>query len=193
MRASSQAGISLIEVMVVVVIIGILVALGIPSFQTWIQNTQIRTAGEGLINGLQTARNEAIRRNECMQIQLAAKSGWRVNRCADPLADPPFAIRAGDEGSPNANTIRIPLASDTVSFNALGRVINPNPSDGSPVLAQIDVCNPTMTGSMAGDMRPLRIMIPAGGTIRMCDPSPLLSTSDPRKCGPADLAPVLCS
>lgn len=191
MRASAQAGVSLIEVMIVVVITGILIALAIPSFQSWIQNTQIRTAGESLINGLQTARNEAIRRNSCMQVQLGAKSAWAVNPCADPLASPAYAMRAAEEGSVNASTVRQPAASDTVSFNALGRIVNPNPSDGTPVLSQIDICNPSMLGAMAAEMRPLRIVIPAGGSIRMCDPSPSVSLTDPRRC--EDPTPVICS
>jgi len=183
-----QAGISLTEVMVVVVIVGILIALGIPSFTAWVQNTQIRTAGESLVNGLQTARNEAIRRNTCMQIQLTGRTGWQVNPCADPDAVPPFLVRAADEGSVNAEIGRLPSDSTIVSFNALGRIVTPNPSDGTAPLQQIDVCNPTMQGDQAAEARPLRIVIPAGGSIRMCDPSPLLTADDPRRCevvGPA--------
>ena len=182
MRRSAQAGISLIELMIVVVITGILIALAIPSFQTWIQNSQIRTAGEGIINGLQTAKNEAIRRNACMQIQITGKTGWQVNPCSDALAVPPYAVRSSEEGTVNADLIRTPAASDTVSFNALGRVVNPNPSDGTAPLGQVDICNPAMTGTQAADMRPLRIVIPAGGSVRMCDPSPLLTLGDPRRC-----------
>lgn len=182
MRPALQAGISLVEVMVVVFIVGLLIAFGIPSFQVWVQNTQIRTAGESLINGLQTAKNEAIRRNTCMQMQITSKTGWQVNPCSDPTASPAFAIRSASEGSANADVIRLPITSDTVSFNALGRVINPNPSDGSVPLSQVDICNPTMTGTQAAEMRPLRIVIPAGGSIRMCDPSTQLSATDPRRC-----------
>ncbi len=182
MRTPNQAGISLVEVMVVVFIVGILIAAGIPSFTTWVQNTQIRTATEGLLNGLQTAKNEAIRRNACMQVVISNKTAWTVNPCSAPDTVPPFAQRAAEEGSVNADTGRIPPTSDTVSFNALGRVVNPNPSDGTPVINQIDVCNPTMTGSQAGEMRQLRIEIPTGGSIKMCDPNPSVAAGDPRRC-----------
>ena len=87
MRRALQTGISLVEVMVVVFIVGLLIAFGIPSFNTWVQNSQIRTAGEGLMNGLQTAKNEAIRRNSCMQMAMTGKSGWQVNPCSDPDAN----------------------------------------------------------------------------------------------------------
>ncbi|HTO22839.1 MAG TPA: GspH/FimT family pseudopilin [Spirochaetia bacterium] len=182
MGARLQPGFSLVEVMMVVVIVGILIALGIPSFTAWVQNTQIRTAAESLINGLQTAKNEAIRRNSCMQIQFSNKTAWTVNPCSDPLAVPPYAQRAAEEGSVNADAGRVPSTSDTVSFNALGRVVNPNPSDGTPPVTQMDICNPSMTGAQAPQMRQLRIEIPPGGSIRMCDPNPSIAATDPRSC-----------
>ena len=178
----AQSGISLVEVMVVVFIVGILIAAGIPSFTVWIQNTQIRTAGEGLLNGLQTAKNEAIRRNTCMQIKVTNQTAWTVNPCSDPDAAPPFGTRAREEGSPNATTILTPPTSDTVSFNGLGRVMNPNLSDGTPPFTVIDIRNPTMVLSQATEERPLRIEIPPGGSVRMCDPSPLVAAGDPRRC-----------
>jgi type IV fimbrial biogenesis protein FimT len=190
MRPALQTGISLVEVLVVVFIVGIMIALGIPSFQTWVQNSQIRTAGEAIINGLQTAKNEAIRRNSCMQIAMKGKGGWEVNPCSDPDASPPFAARSAAEGSPNAEVGHQPPTSSIVSFNALGRVVAPNPSDGTDPLTRVDICNPTMTGAQAGDARPLRIVIPPGGSIRMCDPSPLLTAGDPRIC--TDLAAIVC-
>lgn len=182
MRPALQAGISLIEVLVSVVIVGILIAVGIPSFQVWVQNTQIRTAGESLVNGLQTARNEAIRRNVCMQMVVSNRTAWTVNPCSAPDTVPPFALRAAEEGSVNADILRTPPTSDTVSFNALGRVMSPNPSDGTAPLTTIDVINPTMTGAMAAEERRLRITIPPGGSIRMCDPSPSVAIGDPRRC-----------
>jgi type IV fimbrial biogenesis protein FimT len=190
MRPALQTGISLVEVMVVVFIVGMLIAFGIPSFQVWVQNSQIRTAGEAIINGLQTTKNEAIRRNSCMQITMTGKGGWAINPCSDPLQDPPYQQRSAAEGSSNADVGRQPPTSTIVSFNALGRVVSPNPSDGSDAITRIDVCNPTMTGSQAGETRPLRIAIPPGGTIRMCDPSPLLAPGDPRIC--TDPAPIVC-
>lgn len=192
MRPALQTGISLVEVMVVVFIVGLLIAFGIPSFNTWVQNTQIRTASESIVNGLQTAKNEAIRRNSCMQMQMSGKTGWEVNPCSDPLANPPYAQRSAGEGSANADVGRQPAASTIVSFNALGRVINPNPSDGTNPIARVDVCNPTMVLAQAADARPLRIVIPIGGSFRMCDPSPLLSPTDPRRCVAPDDVPIVC-
>ncbi len=183
MGTRRQGGISLVELMVVVLVMGILIAASIPSFTAWIQNTQIRTASEALMNGLQTTKNEAIRRNSCMQFTLSNQTAWIVNPCSDCLAAPPYAQRAAEEGSINAATTVLPAAANAVSFNALGRITNPNPCDGTPVLTQIDITNPTMTGpEQALAHRPLRIEIPPGGSIRMCDPSPSVAIGDPRRC-----------
>lgn len=179
MDTRRPSGFSIIEVMVVVGIVGILIAAAVPSFTIWIQNTQIRTAGESIINGLQTARNEAVRRNACMQLEMKGKTSWWVNPCASPDTDPPFMRRASEEGSINATANITPNGSAIVSFSALGRLTSPNPSDGSTPINTIQVQNPTLA---AGDARELQIQIPPGGSVRMCDPHPGVLAGDPRKC-----------
>lgn len=178
MRRTAQSGMSLIEILVAVAIVGILLALGVPAFTTWIQNTQIRTASEAILNGLQTARNEAIRRNTPVQIRLVGgtTSKWAVNLGRTPDLDPPLFGREAEEGSANAVIAVTPGGADTVTFSGLGRVV-PN-QDASPSMTQIDIDNPIIAA--AADRRPLRIMIPLGGGIRLCDPQ--VAGTDPRAC-----------
>jgi type IV fimbrial biogenesis protein FimT len=172
-----QSGISLAEVMIAVAIIGVLMALGMPAFQNWIQNTQIRVASDAIMNGLQTARNEAIRRNTAVQFRLdgGANSQWRVNLFIDPDGTP-LQSRAAEEGSVNATITPTPAGADTVTFSALGRVV-PN-ADASDSLTQVDVDNVLIP--VVADRRNLRIVIPAGGALRMCDPK--VAAGDPRAC-----------
>ena len=47
-----QRGMTMIELMVGIAIVALLLALTAPSFSSWIQSTQIRTAAETLQNGL---------------------------------------------------------------------------------------------------------------------------------------------
>ena len=68
--ARAQHGVSLIEVVIGMVIVGMLFALATPSFIGWIQNSKIRTAAEGMQSGLQLARAEAVRRNTTVQFAL---------------------------------------------------------------------------------------------------------------------------
>ncbi len=177
MSRAAQSGITLIEIMVSIAIVGILFAMGLPAYSTWIQNTQIRTAAESILNGLQTAKNEAIRRNVAMQFKLdnAPTTQWRVNPFLDPDGTP-IQLRAAEEGSPNATVTPTPGDANTVTFSALGRII-PN-ADASPVLTQVDIDNPLIP--VVADRRNLRILIPPGGAIRLCDPK--VAAGDPRAC-----------
>jgi type IV fimbrial biogenesis protein FimT len=180
----SEGGFSMIEVMIVVLVASILIMAAIPSFTVWIQNTQIRTASDSLLNALQTARNEAIRRNACVQVEMKdqPKTSWEVQRCDFTAGDPVIASRPHQEGTENVTIATV--ASDTTvakitSFNALGRVVTPNPSNGSTAMAQIDIRNTTL---QVGDERRLRIEIPVGGAIKLCDPKNTVAATDPRRC-----------
>lgn len=58
-----QQGITLIEIMVVITIIGILTAIGVPSYQDMIERNQLKQAAESLKSDMQFARTEAIKRS----------------------------------------------------------------------------------------------------------------------------------
>lgn len=178
MRARRESGFTLIELMMTMVILGLLMMIGVPQFRVWMQNVQIRTAAESVLNGMQTARNEAIRRNEAVQIKLTTGSGWIINTKADPDADPPVMKRAHEEGSDNASLTVTPGGADTVTFTALGRVDTTN-QDGSAIMNSIVFDNTNMP---AAESRELRIVIPTGGGIKLCDPQ--APASDPRSCPP---------
>ena len=60
MRPGKRArGVTLIEMLIGLTVLGILLMLGMPSYTTWIQSTKIRAAAESLQAGLQLARAEA--------------------------------------------------------------------------------------------------------------------------------------
>ena len=178
MRPARQGGFTLVEIMISIVVLALLIMVGIPSFTLFIQNSRTRAAADGLLNGLQTARNEAIRRNQCVQLKIVNNTGWTVATCGDP--DTALQSRSESEGTQSVAAVITPGGSDTVSFNGLGRIVNPNPSDNSLPFGQVDLDNTTLASNP--DARPLRIVVPAGGALRMCDPSPKLTAGDPRAC-----------
>lgn len=171
--------------MIAIAVMVVVVALGIPSYRVWIQNTRIRTASESIQSGIQIARAEAVKRNARVQFVLdGTHSGWTLG-CETPVADNngdgvedcPTVIqsRAASEGSSADTTVTAtPADSDTIVFTSLG-VID---STLSP-FTQLDINSTVLSVT---DSRPLRVTIGVGGNVRMCDPSSTLSASDPRKC-----------
>ena len=65
-----QHGVTLIELMITITVFGIAISLGAPAYTEWIQNTQIRTAAESVLSGLQLARAEGLKRNATVRFQL---------------------------------------------------------------------------------------------------------------------------
>jgi type IV fimbrial biogenesis protein FimT len=205
----SQAGVSLIELMIGLTIMALLIMIGLPNMATWLSNSQIRTAGETMLAGLTLARTEAVRRNQIVRFQMVnnltsgcviSTSGtdWVVSMddatgacdaaASDPApADPPPRLiqkRSGSEGTQRA--VVAAATAGTLHFNGLGRVTSPG---GAANMTQLNISNPTggacenKDGS-GGPMRCLQINISVGGEVRMCDPAvdPLLFPTDPRLC-----------
>ena len=192
-----SGGFTLIELMVTLAVLALLLMVGLPSFATWLQNTQIRTAAEGMQAGLQLARAEALRRNASVRFQLVNSlaagcalsntgTSWVVS-LADATGacgvDPSEAIapqiiqkRSGAEGSPNA---AVAATASSVVFNGLGRVT------GAGAITQIDITNPgggaCKTAGGNEPMRCLQIHVASGGQMRMCDPA-VNEPTDPRRC-----------
>ncbi|MFA0810498.1 GspH/FimT family pseudopilin [Microbulbifer epialgicus] len=61
-------GFTLIELMVVITVLGIVVAIGVPSFSTLIDNNRMSTMTNDLSSTLQYARSEAVRRGSKVQV-----------------------------------------------------------------------------------------------------------------------------
>ncbi len=173
LSASLQKGVSLIELMIGLVILGILLMVGLPSYSAWIQNTQIRTAAESILNGMQLARAEAVRRNANVQLVFGAASSWTVSVPGGAQ----IQTRTSDEGSKNVTVAMTPAGATTVTFNALGKVVAN--ADASASITQVAVDVPVAILS-AAESRDLRIVVSAGGNIRMCDPN--VAAPDSRSC-----------
>lgn len=201
-------GTSLIELMIGLAILGVLLGMGIPAFQTMMQNYQIRTTAEALISGLQTARNEAVRRNTSVRFQLVTSLdsdcnpvetgvNWVVSR-NDPTAKcdqatvtsllepnntalPQILQKYQSEGGTATVSGAVGgAAANTVIFTSLGRV-----AAGTGSIDTINITNPTgdtcESDATPGKMRCLRIQVSGGGQVKMCDPKVTLAT-DSRFC-----------
>jgi type IV fimbrial biogenesis protein FimT len=178
MLARSAAGMTLIELLIGFVIVGVLLALGVPTFTAWLQNLQVRNAAESVFNGLQLARASAVQRNKSVTFTMAGPdSSWAVT------IDTPSALeaatvqaRSAAEGTPNAV---IATTAPAITFNGLG-------ATNLGAAAIIQVTNPTGgvcgAGGAGTTMRCLNVTVSVGGQIKMCEPFVGTVPGDTRAC-----------
>lgn len=167
-----HCGFTLIELLIAVAVLGVLISIAVPSFSIWIANTKIRTTAEAILNGMQLARAEAVRRNRNVQLLLNNDTSWTVS---EVVSGATLQTRPATEGSDRVTVTLTPAGATQVTYNGLGRVTINN--DGSASLTQVDVDTSAVS---AGQSKDLRITINTGGEVRMCDPSQ--PTTDPRGC-----------
>lgn len=174
MNMRLQQGFTIIELMIAVVVLAIVSAIAIPSFTQFVANTQIRTTSESIRNGIQLARAEAVKRNAQVRFTLANNASWQFG-CVTVVAVTCPAIiqsKAAREGGSSKITINI-TGANNVTFTSLG-IATTTPG-------QLSVVNIDHSGITATESRDLRVMISAGGSVKMCDPN-ISTTTDPRRC-----------
>ena len=195
-------GFTLIELAVTMAVFAILVVAGLPSFATWVHDSQIRSTAELLQNGLRQAQAEAVDRSRVVVFALTnAQPGFGAATAADGAnwyaqALPQYTAECslttyqqdayiaggGLGGLDHGTTVTGPTM---LCFSSIGHLVAYSgtvagvtyacsvPSAGA--LESYDVANPQ------GD-HPLRVTVSFGGQIRLCDPSRTLSSSNPDGC-----------
>lgn len=202
MARRSQHGFNLIEVMVTLTVLAVLVSLGAPSFSDWLNTQRIRAAAEAIVNGMQIARGEAIKQNlpVVLGLEPGLGTGWTVcpatvAPCDSTTPAPPannsyIQQKAAQETTSNAfltasstPSPQPPVPATLVTFSPLGAA-SPQNLDGSAPIVQVDVYynDPALCTANGGTTRCMRVVVSAGGTIRMCDPTPSVVAPDPRAC-----------
>jgi type IV fimbrial biogenesis protein FimT len=198
---TQQRGVTLIELAVTFIVLGLLVVAAGPSLTAWIGNTNVRNTAASIYAGMNRARAEAVRLNRPVRFSLVAVTDPAVldNSCAlsatgvswvvsvnDPTAQcsvapsetvAPMIVdkAAGGDGGRRVSVAALQAdgvtAATSITFNAFGRVAD------ATAISRIDIDNQTA----GGDYRALRVLVGGGGTVRMCDIK-VTSSNDPRKC-----------
>jgi type IV fimbrial biogenesis protein FimT len=171
-----QKGVTLIEAMVALTIMGVLLATGVPSFSQFLQNRKVRNAAEALHNGLSLAKAEAVRRNTNITFTLGAGSAWALtcpNCTGNDLPSMPASEISSD--------VAVASTDVTLNFTGLGRVSTL--ADGTNATFNISNTKGTCDTTTGGSIRCLRLVVTPGGQIRSCDPRlTVTSPTSPQAC-----------
>lgn len=200
--AARHAGVTLIELMVVLCILGFAMFAMLPGVKNWANGLSVRNSGESIKGGLERARMESLRRNTSVSFWMVNEStgktltnacevsssgtSWVVSgasphlKCGaapSPTADPRLVAKwASSDGANSVSVSALDAqgnAADHVTFNSLGQIAVVQ-APATPSAVRIDIAH------SSGEARALRIVIDAGGAIRMCDPA--VGVNDPRSC-----------
>lgn len=121
-KKSSLSGFTLLEVMVVIAIVGILLALAAPSFNTAIKNNQLKTTAMSFQALLKYSRAEAMRTGE--SIALSPGSGYIK---AETTAATPVEIRR----STVPLGVKIDTAVTSLQFDSRGFITSTGVTTGT--------------------------------------------------------------
>ncbi len=137
-------GMTLIELLVTLAIVGILAAIAVPSFSTFFVSSRAQTQTANLVEALNYARSEAVRRGRNVTIQTTAADtnwhgGWRVVEGATVLRVQP----AFSGGGTMTTTV------SQVVFNNLGQVPTLAPVAGAaPTTLTFSYCLPAANNNL---------------------------------------------
>ena len=175
-----ERGFSLVELSVAVSVLGILIALGMPSLSQYIQAARLGNMAKSFYSGAQLARTEAIRRNQAVDFVLTntpiapgiegtavpsvTGTNWVVlyaNASGVQLVEARSVLEGGGK-VPGMTTTG---TAATISFTSLG-------ANAAATTDSIDIANPPAgLCAPAGPVRCWRLVVSPGGQIRLCDPA----------------------
>lgn len=154
MPSKRQTGVTMIELMIVIVIASILAAIAAPSFSRFINDTRQTSTMSQLTGDLNRARSEAIKRNARVLVCVRDAAGtdcgagtdWRNGwlACSDSNED--GSCDAATAANPNPITVHPALnAHLTLTGSAASIVFNPNGTQGAGGVATL-----TLSGNWSG-------------------------------------------
>lgn len=196
-----QSGFSLVELLIGIAILALLMALGVPEYATFLNNSRVRTTADNLVSGLNLARAEAVKRNARVQFvqtdeepleslvdalpQSTTGINWVVREFVPATGLNNFIEgKAGAEGSGRDNTTSVVVTSSSTEASYDG--ILTFTGFGALTIARsvlFQVTNPTGGTCVAsgGPIRCLNVVVSPGGQVRICDPN-VTAAKDTRAC-----------
>lgn len=164
LRRRGQHGFTLMELLVTVTIVAVGAMLAAPGANTMITNRKVQGAAQSILDGLNIARMEAIRRNAPVRFTMNTDGrGWTVTQVGSGTTVQEFS--SSDWSGLSLTT----TPATAVTFMPSGLL------QTGTQLSQVTVAAPV------DDARTRRVNVFGGGLIRMCDPA-ITADNDPRRC-----------
>jgi type IV fimbrial biogenesis protein FimT len=158
-------GFTLMELMIVLVIAGVLLAIAAPGFRTLLERNRLQAASSNLFASLMLARSEALKRNQVVWVckgtatALAAscptgtdgawEGGWLVHiDPTNPVSPNPNDVIAVREGLGSGDTLRA-VETPSTDINA----ISFRPNGGVSAESSFVICNSDADVSTGREVR----------------------------------------
>lgn len=173
---SKIRGVTLIELMIVIVITAILLAWAIPSFQETIDRNRLKAATETLYGDFQFAKSEAIKRNEQIRVifdnstttEVINGKSVTVTWCYGVTEQASCGCRPSKYSTPNRCTIDgIPKDSLSVDYPDITITPSANFSFGY-VRGTVNAGNVTLNSARS---KQTQVILNGLGRIRICSPT----------------------
>lgn len=206
-KAPGQGGFTLLEMMVALVILGIVLAVGVPRMSAWVTASQAKAASQFYAEGFALARAQALTHNSASRLVLTdnaanGKLNWQVDICF-PRPETACSNSSGAWSTTTAAAARDPEG--TAGFKSVLRSADSIPGNGvltlavtptaarsvyfTPVgwvdtnvatrVARIDM---TPAAGRAADFPAARVVLTLAGIAIKCDPA--AADGNPRRCPP---------
>src|SRR5690606_17646652 len=143
----SDAGFTLVEVLVVLLLVAVLTALAGPSLSAYVGGSKTRRAVDRIATDLAYARMQAVRSGRHVVVRFDPSGSYRVEVVGDAEAPPRHVTLANEHGG-----ILLSAPVDSLEFDARGLVVS-DPGRGIIVVSH-------------GEQRDSLLITPAGRVYR---------------------------
>jgi prepilin-type N-terminal cleavage/methylation domain-containing protein len=133
MNRQKNTGMTLLEVMIVVAIIGIIVAIAVPSFSTMLEKQRIKDAAEAMLADLRWARTESIKRNKKVRVTFTTGNSWSYTINGDPTGINTLLKTVNGSDFPST-TLATASFAGRVAYTTFDPVRGTNPNNGTATI-----------------------------------------------------------